>query len=256
MQPGSLWQRTPNDDDGGLKLILACVVGSALLHAGLFALKLPEPKPPEIPKAQKMVMVETAPKLPPPKPKVEPPKPKPPEPKSFSRKPVPKKSAPQKAKASRTILSSKAVSADAGTVSENQLAGSRGTGYGTEKGDDFGSIAPLGVDGGSGGTDVVETPPPPPPPPPPLVNARPKGAVQPEYPEIAQQNNWEGRVIVKAYINADGSVGEVQVAKSSGHSELDNAALAAVRNTKFEPARRGEESVGAWVRIPVTFSLQ
>ncbi|WP_051382813.1 energy transducer TonB [Gloeobacter kilaueensis] len=88
------------------------------------------------------------------------------------------------------------------------------------------------------------------------MNARPKGAVQPDYPEIAQQNNWEGKVIVKAYINADGSVGEVQVVRSSGHAELDQAAIEAVKRTRFEPAHRGEEAVAAWVRVPITFSLQ
>lgn len=254
MQPGSLWQPTPNS--GGGRIIVISLVGSAVLHTVLFLLPLPEPKVPEVRPNQQVVMVtRQAPKPRPPEPKQKP-EPKKEPPKTFSREPS-RKSQPQKAKASRPILSSKAVSTDAGSVSENQLAGSRGTGYGTEKGNDLGSTNPQGVDNGGGSPEpVAAAPPPPPPPPAPLVNAKPRGAVQPEYPEIAQQNNWEGRVVVKAYINADGSVGEVQVAKSSGHSELDEAALAAVKRTKFEPAKRGDEVVAAWVRVPVTFALQ
>ncbi|BAC89756.1 energy transducer TonB [Gloeobacter violaceus] len=239
-------------------IIALSVIGSAVLHGGVMLLNLPEPKAPEPPPVQKMVMVQTAPPKPPeikqpapPKPKPKPPEPVQTKPKSKS---VAKRSAPQKAKASRPILSSKAPVQSETTVSENMLSGSRGTGYGTEKGEDFGSTSPVGVDGGTGGTEAVEAPPPPPPPP--LVNARPKGNVQPDYPEIAQQNNWEGRVIVKAFVNPDGTVAEVQVAKSSGHVELDNAAMEAVKRTTFEPARRGEEVVSAWVRVPITFSLQ
>ena len=248
MQPGSLWQPTPSS---GGKILLFAILGSLAFHGVLFLLRLPEPRPPELPDRQKLVMIQPAPKARP-KPKVEPEPPKPKKP-TLTKKPV-LKTQPQKAMASRKILSSKATTSADSTVSENQVEGSRGTGYGTGVGDDNGSTSPVGVDKGGGAPEPA--PPPPPPPPPPLVNAKPKGAVQPNYPEIAQQNNWEGRVIVKAYINADGSVGDVQVAKSSGHSELDDAALEAVKRTRFEPARRGEETVAAWVRIPVTFSLQ
>jgi len=36
---------------------------------------------------------------------------------------------------------------------------------------------------------------------------------------------------------------------------LDQAALKAVKNWRFVPARRGSEAMVAWVEIPVVFKL-
>ncbi|AGY56809.1 energy transducer TonB [Gloeobacter kilaueensis] len=235
------WQ--PAGDNPWQRAILVSFVGSITLHALLMALKLPVPEAPPLPTAPKVLLVESAPS-----PKIAP---KPLPPKSEPRPHIVRTDVPQKAKASRPILSTKATTPSESTLSEKALAGSRGTGFGREVGNDNGSASPIGVDDGTGSVTPVEAPPAPPP----LVNARPKGAVQPDYPEIALQNNWEGKVIVKAYINADGSVGEVRVARSSGHDELDEAALEAVRRTRFEPAHRSEEAVATWVRVPITFSL-
>ncbi|MBC8120301.1 MAG: energy transducer TonB, partial [Gemmatimonadaceae bacterium] len=206
---------------------------------------------------QTLVMIETLKKPPIPKPVVKEPPPKPKEePKKTVAKPVKQQSAPPKATASRTLLSSKAPTpTDAGTVSDVQMAGSRGL-TGTEiGGEEQAGATREGVVGGTGGTDTVEVPLPPPPP---LIEAKAKlgSKQQPDYPEIAQQNNWEGRVLLSAYIKEDGSIGEVKVVKSSGHGELDEAAIAALRGWRFEPARRGEVAQGSWVRVPFTFTLQ
>jgi len=57
-------------------------------------------------------------------------------------------------------------------------------------------------------------------------------------------------------IGADGSVGQVLVAKSAGHFDLDRAAVEALKTWRFEPARRGREAVATWVIIPVQFKLE
>jgi protein TonB len=49
------------------------------------------------------------------------------------------------------------------------------------------------------------------------------------YPSRARLNNWQGKVILQAVIKADGHLGEVVVLKSSGHQELDAAALDTLR---------------------------
>jgi periplasmic protein TonB len=45
------------------------------------------------------------------------------------------------------------------------------------------------------------------------------------------------------------------VFQSSGHEALDRAALASVRKWVFEPARRGEQKITMWVKVPIRFKL-
>jgi protein TonB len=58
------------------------------------------------------------------------------------------------------------------------------------------------------------------------------------------------------HVLADGRVGDIDVEQSAGHPDLDQAATDAVRRWRFEPARRGEQAVAMWVRLPVEFRLR
>ncbi|MCX5724885.1 MAG: TonB family protein [Nitrospirae bacterium] len=49
------------------------------------------------------------------------------------------------------------------------------------------------------------------------------------YPATARIDRAEGKVVVKAVINEDGSVGEIEVFQSSGYPSLDQAALETIR---------------------------
>ena len=60
----------------------------------------------------------------------------------------------------------------------------------------------------------------------------------------------------RVQVLADGRVGEILVEISAGHPDLDHAAIDAVRQWRFEPARRGAEPVASWVLLPVEFHLQ
>jgi len=79
---------------------------------------------------------------------------------------------------------------------------------------------------------------------------------RPRYPEAARQAGVEGRVLVKAYILADGSVREALVARSAGNSALDGAALRTIRESRFVPAQRGGRAVPVWVEVPIDFRLE
>jgi len=57
-------------------------------------------------------------------------------------------------------------------------------------------------------------------------------------------------------IAENGTPGEVQLAESSGSASLDEAALAALRRWRFQPALRDGQPVLAWVTVPVIFSLR
>lgn len=77
----------------------------------------------------------------------------------------------------------------------------------------------------------------------------------PVYPLSARRRGDQGTVIVRAEVSTDGRCLRVEIERSSGHSRLDRAALAAIRQWRFTPARRGEQTVAAWVAIPIDFRL-
>lgn len=79
--------------------------------------------------------------------------------------------------------------------------------------------------------------------------------LQPEYPEEAIQNDWEGTVLLDAYILPNGLVGKVRTAQTSQHTVLDVAGETALWQWRFYPARRNNKNVGTWVRLSFAFVL-
>jgi protein TonB len=78
----------------------------------------------------------------------------------------------------------------------------------------------------------------------------------PAYPEPAIRNGWQGTVLLRVHIDAAGYVMGTELVSTSGHAILDAAAIRAVRQWRYEPARVAGGSVGASVRQPVVFTLQ
>jgi protein TonB len=91
-----------------------------------------------------------------------------------------------------------------------------------------------------------------------MVFIQPKYAENPKplYPREAQRKGYQGEVVLKVEVLSNGQVGQIDVKRSSGHEILDRSALAAVKQWKFIPARKGENPVPFWVNIPVKFQLQ
>lgn len=77
----------------------------------------------------------------------------------------------------------------------------------------------------------------------------------PPYPSLSRKLNEQGRVVLRIYILADGKVGELSIKQSSGYARLDQAALEAVRNWRFIPAKRGGEPIPYWYTQAISFSL-
>lgn len=77
----------------------------------------------------------------------------------------------------------------------------------------------------------------------------------PEYPGIARSRRWEGEVLLKVLVLEDGRCGELAIHASSGHEVLDQAALNAVKNWRFVPAKLGGAAVASWVTVPIGFKL-
>ena len=75
------------------------------------------------------------------------------------------------------------------------------------------------------------------------------------YPEIAKRAGVEGKVYVLAFVNESGIVTDAKIIKGIG-AGCDEAALDAVKKTKFTPGKQRGKAVRVQVSIPVVFRLQ
>ncbi|MGA6183256.1 TonB family protein [Stenotrophomonas sp. NPDC077421] len=100
-------------------------------------------------------------------------------------------------------------------------------------------------------------------PPPPQLNPAQSLAAQlsaqarrhpPRYPTMQGGERPDGRVVVMLRMSAGGRVLDARVAESSGHPELDRAALQAARGWHVTPTRAVTDVDEITLRIPVTFS--
>lgn len=87
-------------------------------------------------------------------------------------------------------------------------------------------------------------------------DATPVARVQPAYPAEAARVKAEGSVTVKVDVGANGMPTNVTLAKRSGERVLDEAALEAVRQWRFQPAIRNGKPVASTVEVPVDFTMQ
>jgi protein TonB len=81
--------------------------------------------------------------------------------------------------------------------------------------------------------------------------------VNPAYPPTARQENIEGTVVVKIQILTSGRTGEVSIARSSGYPILDAAAIAAVEQWQFIPAKNLStgQPIACTIVQPISFQL-
>lgn len=78
----------------------------------------------------------------------------------------------------------------------------------------------------------------------------------PEYPSLAQDRGWQGKVILRVHVLASGRADNIVVSTSTGHKVLDDSAIKTVLKIwVFEPARRGQTAIDGWVNIPLNFKL-
>lgn len=78
----------------------------------------------------------------------------------------------------------------------------------------------------------------------------------PAYPSEARRKQWEGVVWLRLEIAADGSVERVETTGSSGRAPLDAAAVKAVRQWRFRPARSGDSPVACAIDVSILFVLK
>ena len=79
--------------------------------------------------------------------------------------------------------------------------------------------------------------------------------VKMKYPPMAKAAGIEGKVVVEFFIDKNGVVTEVEIVSGTG-TVLDQAAVEAVKNSTWKPARRRTKKVGVWKKVPMIFSLE
>ena len=127
-------------------------------------------------------------------------------------------------------------------------SGSNGTGEGTGNDNGQGDGNCNGQDIGEATDEIVSNP---------AQTPSRLSSGRPNYPQSAIQAGIEGTVVIRFLVGKDGSVESAEIAASSGHSELDAAAMATAYNWSFSPARdEYGRPVRCYVRIPIPFRLR
>jgi len=77
------------------------------------------------------------------------------------------------------------------------------------------------------------------------------------YPTELFSQGVEGEVMLYLVVDSTGAVirDSTRIAKSSGQSAFDAAALQAAPTLRFDPARRGDTAVVAPIQVPIHFTL-
>lgn len=77
-----------------------------------------------------------------------------------------------------------------------------------------------------------------------------------QYPEVAKENNIQGRVIIRFCVTSKGGVSQVSVLKGVD-PELDKEAIRVVNTLPtFKPGKQGGKPVPVWYMVPITFTLK
>ncbi|HUV01617.1 MAG TPA: energy transducer TonB [Bacteroidales bacterium] len=77
-----------------------------------------------------------------------------------------------------------------------------------------------------------------------------------QYPEVAKENNIQGRVIVRFCVTSKGGVDKVSILKGVDQ-ELDKEAMRVVQSLPaFKPGKQGGKPVPVWYMVPITFTLK
>lgn len=76
-----------------------------------------------------------------------------------------------------------------------------------------------------------------------------------DYPKASLMNEEQGTVSMMFLVNADGSVAESKVEKTSGFKNLDKAAVKAISACKFKPGTKDGKADQTWTKVDYAWKL-
>lgn len=76
-----------------------------------------------------------------------------------------------------------------------------------------------------------------------------------EYPKASLMNEEQGVTSMSFLINADGSVADSKLEKSSGFKNLDKAALKSLAACKFKPGTKDGAPAQTWTKVDYSWKL-
>lgn len=77
-----------------------------------------------------------------------------------------------------------------------------------------------------------------------------------QYPEVAKENNIQGKVFVKFCVTSKGDVDKVSISKGVD-PELDAEEIRVVKTLPpFKPAKQGGKPVPVWFTVSINFQLK
>ncbi|HEX5738614.1 MAG TPA: TonB family protein [Hydrogenophaga sp.] len=78
----------------------------------------------------------------------------------------------------------------------------------------------------------------------------------PAYPALSRRLGEQGKVVIRIYINTDGSASQAEIRKSSGFERLDQTALQTVQKWRYVPGKRNGVPEAMWFNVPINFVLE
>lgn len=78
----------------------------------------------------------------------------------------------------------------------------------------------------------------------------------PPYPPLSKRLGEQGKVVVRAFIEANGTATRAEIRTSSGYERLDQAALQTVLKWRYVPGKRAGTAEAMWFNVPIHFVLE
>ncbi|NML63343.1 energy transducer TonB [Massilia sp. RP-1-19] len=76
-----------------------------------------------------------------------------------------------------------------------------------------------------------------------------------EYPKASLMNEEQGTVSMSFLVNADGSVADSKLDKTSGFKNLDKAAMKSLAACKFKPGTKDGAPAQTWTKVDYAWKL-
>ncbi len=76
-----------------------------------------------------------------------------------------------------------------------------------------------------------------------------------EYPKASLMNEEQGTVSMSFLVNADGTVADSKLEKTSGYKNLDKAALKSISACKFKPGTKDGTPAQTWTKVDYAWKL-